>query len=129
MADVLRNLREKPGLISKPGASEEQIQNAETLLRLKFAKEYKEYVSAFGAVAYDGHELTGICASSRINVVNVTEEERPKYSGLPKDWYVLEQLNIDDVSIWQASSGEVYQLMPGTKPIKVSSSLSEYISG
>lgn len=129
MADVVRNLREKPGFFSRPGASEDQIQSAETLLGLTFAKEYREYASALGAATFESHELTGICASTRLNVVDVTEAERPKYPELPKDWYVLEQLNIDDVSIWQASSGEVYQLMPGAQPIKLSSSLSEYIEG
>lgn len=129
MSDIIRKLQEKPDFFSRKAASEEQIQSVETLLGLKLAEDYREYVSAFGAATYDGHELTGICSSNRLNVVNVTESERPKFPDVPKDWYVLEQLNIDDVSIWQATSGEVYQLMPGAQPIKISSSLSEYIGG
>ena len=129
MSDIIRKLQEKPDFFSRKAASEEQIQSVETLLGLKLAKEYQEYVSAFGAATYQGHELTGICASSRLNVVNVTESERPKFPDIPKDWYVLEQLNIDDVSIWQAGSGEVYQLMPGMQPVRLYGSLSEYIDG
>ena len=129
MESIVKIIQNKPGFVSMSGASDEQVQNAEVSLDLEFANEYREYVSAFGAAAFEGHELTGICVSPRLNVVSVTETERPKYTDLPKNWYVLEQLHMDDVSIWQASSGEVYQLIPGAQPMKLCSSLSEYISG
>ena len=129
MADFLKKMREEPGFVSMSGAPEEDIQTAESKLNLTFSKEYREYVSAFGAAAYSSHELTGVCKSPRLNVVDVTMEERQKYPELPGDWYVLEQLHIDDVSIWQSGNGEVYQLMPGVQPLKISESFSEYVSG
>ncbi|MHC1787567.1 MAG: SMI1/KNR4 family protein [Christensenellales bacterium] len=127
MADILKKMREKAGFISMAGATEDMIRHAESSLGLKFHQEYRDYVSALGAATFESHELTGVCASPRLNVVEVTESERQKYPEVAKDWYVLEQLSIDDVSIWQASSGDIYQLMPGAQPAKLSSSLSEYI--
>ena len=129
MVDYLQIMREAPGFASFSGASEEDIQAAESKLKLAFSKEYRKYVSAFGAASYGSHELTGICKFPRLNVVDVTMEERQKHPDLPGDWYVLEQLHIDDVSIWQSGSGEIYQIMPGARPIKVSESFSLYVRG
>lgn len=129
MANIVKSIQEKQGFVAFTGVSPEQIELAQAALGVKFAKEYREYVSAYGAASFENHELTGICASPRLNVVDVTEAERLKYPDPPKDWYVVEQLNIDDVSIWQAGTGEVYQLLPGAQPIKLSDSLSEYIAG
>lgn len=129
MADYLQTMRDAPGFVSLSGAPEEDILAAESKLSLTFSKEYHEYVSAFGAASYGSHELTGVCKSPRLNVVDVTMEERQKHPDLPGDWYVLEQLHIDDVSIWQSSSGEVYQIMPGARPVKICESFSEYVHG
>ncbi|NLE68607.1 MAG: SMI1/KNR4 family protein [Clostridiales bacterium] len=127
MADMLSILRNKPGFVSLTGASEDAIQRAESELGLAFSKDYRVYLSTYGAVAYEGHELTGISKSPRLDVVHVTLEERQQYPNNPENWYVLEQLHIDDVSIWQASTGEVYQVMPGETPLKICDSLVEYI--
>lgn len=129
MVDYLQIMREAPGFASFSGASEEDIQAAESKLNLTFSKEYREYVSAFGAASYGNNELTGVCKTPRLNVFDVTMEERQKYPDLPGDWYVLELLHIDDVSIWQSSSGEVYQIMPGARPVKICESFSEYVHG
>ena len=83
-------------------------------------------IKEYGAVTFSGHELTGICNSKRLNVVDVTKEER-KYNKVPEDWYVIEQANIDDIVIWQDTNGAVYQTMPNKKPIKLCNSLLEYI--
>lgn len=127
MADMLTILRNKPGFVSLTGASEDAIQRAESELGLTFSKDYRVYLSTYGAVAYEGHELTGISKTPRLDVVRVTLEERQQYPNNPENWYVLEQLYIDDVIIWQASTGEVYQVMPGETPLKICDSLVEYI--
>ena len=129
MADFLKKMREEPSFVSMFGAPEGDIQTAESKLKLTFSKEYREYVSAFGAASYGNNELTGVCKTPRLNVFDVTMEERQKYPDLPGDWYVLELLHIDDVSIWQSSSGEVYQIMPGARPVKICESFSEYVHG
>lgn len=128
MKDMINTIKSKDFFSFSVGSSEEQVLAAEEALGLNFTDEYREYLSAFGTASFDGHELTGISKTSRLNVVDVTKEERQKYSDIPADWYVLEQLHIDDVSIWQARSGEIYQLMPGAKALKICDSFSEYIN-
>jgi hypothetical protein len=127
MTGFLKALQEKNGFVSMVAATEEQIQNAQSQLGVLFSKEYRAYVNTFGIAAYEGHELTGIGKSSRLNVVNATLEEKEKNPNIPSDWYVIEQLHIDDVSIWQSGTGEVYQLVPGSAPVKICNSLVEYI--
>lgn len=74
-----------------------------------------------------GHELTGICKAARLNVVDVTQDER-QYNSVPVDWYVIEQTNIDGIVIWQTASGTIYETCPGSEADKICDSLEEYIS-
>lgn len=127
MADILKGLQNKPGFVSMAPASDLQIQEAEEALGVSFSNDYKAYLKAFGAAAYEGHELTGISKSTRLSVISATFEERAKNPSVPSDWYVIEQLNIDDVSVWQAASGEIFQVLPGSEPTKICIALSEYI--
>lgn len=127
MDDILKAMQAKQGFVALSGASAEQIAQAETALGVKFSEEYRKYVSAFGIASFETHELTGICTSPRLNVVAVTLEERSKYPEIPKDWYVLEKTNIDDVVIWQSSAGEIYQSVPGAQAIMLFGSMSEYL--
>ncbi len=53
--------------------------------------------------------------------------EREYTENIPSDWYVIEQLNIDAIVIWQSSSGEIYQTSPNTEPEKICESLADYI--
>lgn len=109
----------------KPSNNSE-IVKAENELQLKFSEEYKDYILICGAAIGIGHEFTGLTISKRLNVVFVTQEER-KYHTVPSDWYVVEQLHIDGVVVWQSASGEVYQSLPGQLPTKLCNSLLEYI--
>lgn len=126
MANIVKLMQMIPDLCTLQGASEEEIHNAEQELELKFAADYRKYVATFGAVSFDSHELTGVCKSKRLSVVDVTIKERSRID-VPSDWYVLEQGNIDGVVIWQDANGKVYQTSPGSKQKKVCGSLSEYI--
>lgn len=126
MSIIVETLKSKSLLNSPNIVSEEEIYNAEEILSLKFAKEYKDYLSEFAYAVFDEHELTGICKISRLNVVDVTLEER-NYNNVPNDWYVIEQANIDGIVIWQSETGEIYQTAPNSEPIKLCDSLSEYI--
>lgn len=127
MNEFLNALQKKPGFISMSPATNDQIQQAEAQLGLTFSDDYKAYVGTYGSASFDGHELTGISAAPYLDVVLVTLEEREKYPEIPADWYVIEQLHIDDVSIWQSSSGEVFQLLPGEKPLLLGDSLVSYV--
>lgn len=126
MKDILNLIKNKSKFYSIGNISEENIKEAELILNIRFASDYRMIIKEYGAVTFSGHELTGICNSKRLNVVDVTKEER-KYNKVPEDWYVIEQANIDDIVIWQDTNGAVYQTMPNKKPIKLCNSLLEYI--
>lgn len=90
------------------GVDEEYIRAAEKELNLTFADDYREYLSTVGLVMFDGHELTGIGKAERTNVVFVTKQMKMLKEGIPADWYVLENENMDGAVIWQNSAGEVF---------------------
>lgn len=108
------------------GATNEVINDAEKVLNVVFNTEYRAYLAKYGVVAVNGHELTGICSSKRLNVVNVTRVERED-KDVPVGWYVVEQLNIDGIVVWQAEDGVIYQTAPSSKAMKLCDSLAEYI--
>ena len=60
---------------------------------VRFAKDYFQYVTQIGVASFDGHELTGICQSNRLDVVSVTRRERQKNPDIDEEWYVVEQTN------------------------------------
>ena len=109
------------------GADDESIRRAESLLQLKFSDEYCKYLKAYGTAAVNGHEFTGICLSKWLDVVAVTLSERERKHHIPDDFYVLEQLNIDDAVVWQSSKGAVYQTVGDSEPVKICDSFCEYI--
>ena len=128
MADFINILSSLPDFHALAGASEEQIAQAERALSLRFAVDYRQYVRAFGAVSAAGHELTGICASRRLNVVDVTLSARAAQPAIPRDWYVLEEATIDGILVWQSGAGEVFQTQPGAEPVKLAVSIREYLN-
>lgn len=110
------------------GVTSEQIAEAENQLGLSFSDEYREYLTAYGIAAYDGHELTGITKSDRLNVVAVTAEARKNQSGIPDNFYVIEGVGIEELVIWQNEQGEIYGCAPNFKLEKISNSLHDYIA-
>ena len=109
-------------------ASSEDISSAENELGLKFASEYKEYLSKFGAVMGDGIDLTGIAKSAHRDVVKVTKKCWDLNDKVPHSMYVIEDSGVDGIVVWQDKSGKVYQSDASSKPKKIASSLSDYIS-
>lgn len=109
------------------GVSIKEVEEAERLLELSFSEEYKEYLFCCGRASFDGHEITGLGMFKRLNVVEATNRERERHAYVPKNWYVIEDLGIDRIVIWQTSTGEIYQSIPELLPKKVCDSLLEYI--
>lgn len=58
----------------------------------------------------------------RTSVIHITKLMNQIKSGIPEDWYVLENENVDGTIIWQDTSWNVYY---NTK--KIHSSLSEFV--
>lgn len=128
MNDFIKKIKLMPNFISGNGVESFQIVEAENILNLKFSDEYKHYLSSMGVASADGHEFTGITPIERLNVVNVTLDERKNYPQIPTNLYVIEQTNIDGIVVWQSKTGEVYQTAPNSEPTKLCDSFSEYIA-
>jgi hypothetical protein len=127
MRDIIKILRGKTDLLSGEGISEELIRKAEERLGLKFASDYRAYLSYFGIIAFDGHELTGIYSFLRLDVTEVTIKQRQRNIMDLSNMYVVEEANIDGIVIWQSSEGDIFETAMNSKPIKICESLIEYI--
>ncbi len=126
MTTIIEFMKKRDGFHFAGKTDEKEIIDAERSLNVHFSEDYREYVSAYGAARFDGHELTGICSASRLNVVDVTTREKTDL--IPAEFYVIEELNIDGIIIWQASNGEVYESQAGKAPRMIATSLEEYLS-
>lgn len=124
IVDVINSL---PELLPLKAATEMQITDAEIQLRVSFSSEYKEYLSAFGAIMADGIELSGIAKSEHRNVVALTKKEWGLNPKVPHTMYVIENTCVDGIIIWQDTTGTVYQTNPDSIPIKIADSLKDYI--
>lgn len=127
MTEIVSKLQSMRSFRMGAAASMKAITAAEESLGLLFSDEYRDYISAFGAASVYGHELTGICTSRRLHVVDVTIAEREYNPSVPNDLYVIEQAHIDGIVVWQSSDGTVYQSMPNEVPVKLCDSLCEYV--
>lgn len=125
IVDVINSL---PELLPLKSATSMQITDAELQLRVSFSNEYKEYLSAFGAIMADGIELSGIAKSEHRSVVSLTKKEWKLNSKVPHTMYVVENTCIDGIIIWQDTTGRVFQTQPGVAPTQIADSLAEYIS-
>lgn len=126
MCEIIEALKAAPDYIGSTGRTEEEIRNSEELIGVEFAADYRYYLKAIGLACFDGHELTGICNSARLNVADVTIAQRKLYPEAGS-WYVVEEANIDGIVIWQAPVGDIYETVPGIKARKCCNSLAEYI--
>lgn len=126
MSDIIETLKNAPEYIGGNGRTDAEIESAEKLLGVEFAPDYKCYLKKIGLACFDGHELTGICKSDRLNVVDVTLSHR-KLNPMACVGYVIEETNIDGIVIWQAATGEIYSSIPSVATHKIFNSLSEYI--
>ena len=128
MATIIDALKSKIDLLTGEGVSESIISNAERALNLSFSNEYKEYLKTYGIAVFDGHELTGITKSPRVNVVDVTKAQREKDPKIPADLYVIEETDVEEIVIWQSGDGEIFYSGPNQDLTKLCNSFAEYVS-
>lgn len=128
MKNIIDVLRSMPDFIGSNGRSKEEIELAETMLEVAFARDYRNYLEEIGLACFDGHELTGLTKTDRLNVVTVTMEQRERFGKIASAWYVIEEANIYGIVIWQDTEGFVYEAASNAKVKKVADSLSEYFT-
>ena len=127
MSALTQKMASMKSFRSRTPATKEQIKRAEDELGLTFAKEYLEYLVEFGCASFYGHEFTGICKSARLDVVQVTNELKKINKDIPCDWYVIEEINVDGIAVWQNSKGAVYSTAPNCTAQKIANSFFDYI--
>lgn len=127
MKDIIAVLSLKAGLRYLGGVDELTIQESESKLNLKFSDEYKKYLSEFGLASFSSTELTGIVTSKRLNVVDVTIDERSIDPDFPPNMYVVEMTDMEGLDILQDEKGTIYEFVPFQGIKQVSSSLAEYL--
>lgn len=120
-------LRNKAGFIGSSGRTKKEILQAEEELCIRFAAEYHEYLERIGLASVEGHELTGLTKDIRLDVVAVTKEYRALYGPDTASWYVVEDIGIDGLMIWQDEKGTIYQTSFTVEPVKIAESLEEYL--
>lgn len=125
MEDIISILQGKEDLIAGKGCTDDEIVEAEKALGLHFAEDYKAYIKRYRIAAFDGHELTGLVTSARTNVVSVTQEEKKRNKLIPKNMYVVERTNVEEIIIWQTENGAVFYSLPDNEPVMMNNSLAE----
>lgn len=127
MKDIITVLKLKSGLRYLGGVDELTIKESEDKLNLRFSEEYKKYLAEFGVATFASTELTGIVASKRLNVVDVTNEEKSTDPNFPENMYVIEMTGFEGLDILQDENGIIYEFIPyrGTK--QIAGSLAEYL--
>ena len=128
MSSITKTLNSFSDLLALSPVQESEISKAEIMLSLAFAPEYREYLSAFGAAAANGHELTGILKSERLSVVKVTTREWGLNPQVPRTMYVVENPTIDGIIVWQDGSGQIFPSSPNNAPKKIADSLADYMN-
>lgn len=111
--------------MEQPPRSRSQTPRKE--LQLKFAEDYKEYLSTFGVATFCGKELTGICSSERLSVIAVTQRARSFYKSFPNDAYVIEEMLFDHFLVIQKADGAVFSYGPNDSEELIADSLSMYL--
>lgn len=127
MSNIKSIISKLPNMEFLQPASENQIRSAEEQLGLRFADEYREYLSFFGMAWSDIIAISGICEDEDYEVVNLTNKIKKTHLGIPANFYVIEDVGVDGLVIWQSSTGEIYQSIPNSNPVKIFDSLSDFL--
>jgi hypothetical protein len=123
--DIVTTISGLNNLVALKGVSNEEIEKAERYLSLSFAADYKAYLKKYGVISAQHIELTGIIASPRLNVVDVTLSVRQR-NKVPEDMYVIEDTGIEGIIILQNAKGAVFELQ-NNRTEKIHDSLSGYL--
>ncbi len=126
MDNIIKTLKNARDFIGGRGRSNKEIENAEKMLGINFAPDYKTYLKEIGLACFDGHELTGICQDPRLDVVHVTKDQREN-NPESRSLYVIEEANIDRIVIWQDNAGKIYMTEGNLEPKLIANSMTDYI--
>lgn len=127
MSKIIEVIESLEDLLPLKKATKEDVENIEKELGLALAEEYKEYLLNYGAIMADDIELTGVAKSKNRDVIQVTKREWEANEKVKHNLYVIENVGIDGIIIWQDATGKIYESSPNHEEKQIAGSLAEYI--
>lgn len=127
MSKIIEVIDSLEDLLPLKKATKEDVENIEKELGLALAEEYKEYLLNYGAIMADDIELTGVAKSKNRDVIQVTKREWEANEKVKHNLYVIENVGIDGIIIWQDETGKIYESTPNHEAKQIAESLAEYI--
>lgn len=85
-----------------------KIIKAEEELNLVFAEDYKKYLRNFDFVQSDIIAISGRADGEKCNVIALTKKLKQIYKNISDDFYVIEDVGVDGLVIWQDSLEFIY---------------------
>ena len=125
--DIALLMKNKNNVYHIKGANLDEIHSCEKILGVRFSDEYIDYLKTYSLLSYESHELTGICDSKRLNVVDATLKEKDENNKIPDNMYLIEAIGVENLTIWQDEKGYIYEVSYMGEPSKKYNSLKEYI--
>lgn len=120
-------IRECEDYAEAGGVDEEQIKDAEEKLGIAFSDEFRLFLRQCGAACANGHEFLGICDSKRLSIVDATRKAKKENPQIEKDMYLIENIGIDKIRVWQNTKGNLFQTVGNGKPEMLNYGLTEYL--
>lgn len=127
MSKIIEVIDSLEDLMPLKKATKEEMENIEKELGLALAEEYKEYLLNYGAIMADDIELTGVAKSKNRDVIQVTKREWEANEKVKHNLYVIENVGIDGIIVWQDETGKIYESTPNHETKQIAGSLAEYI--
>lgn len=127
MYKIVSELKNISDLDCLSGCSDEQILQAESILKIKFPSDFVEYVKEFGVISFYGTEWTGLNVKGYLDVVETTLEFRGVYKNTLDNYFVIENLGIDNIITVVNENGEVFEFQNNVIN-KIANSLVDYLS-
>ncbi len=91
-----------------------------------FSDDFKKYTLMYGAISFNGKEITGVIEQPRLSVVENTLKAIEDFENFPKSMYVIEDLAIEMCLIVQNKNGKIYRYTPNSLEI-INDNLLDYI--
>ena len=128
MSEIIEKIETIKNLFHLKKCTQHDIDIAELKLQLSLSNDYKSYISTYGAISFNDSEWTGLGASipQYLNVIYTTLIARESHHNFRPDFFVIEEMQIDDVIIVSNAVGKIY-IVNNSKEKLLCNSLSEYI--
>lgn len=125
--NIIEQINSLSGVRTLPTQGIAEIENAESVLGLKFASEFIEYSEVFSAISAKNIELFGVTPHKRLSVVANTLLVRETDNTFPTDAYVIGNQGIEGVVVIQFTNGTIHKYSPACIT-KIADSLNEYLA-